>query len=342
MIQPLPIAFSGAPGSPYTRKMLAVLRYRRLPYRFLTGDISPFGLPQPKVRLLPTFYLQGPDRALEAITDSTPLIRRFDAAFEARRVRPDDEALAFLDDLLEDFGDEWLTKAMFHYRWTYAADIEKSSRVLPNWMGAPLEDEALSRAAAAFSGRQIPRLRFVGSNPTTGPLIEASYRRVLDALEGLLRHRKFLLGARPGAGDFAVFGQMTQLVRFDPTPMALAAMTAPRVSAWVDYVEDLSGLEPNTSDWIDPSAPGEALTALLAEAGRTYAPLMLANARAMADGASTVDLEIDGRPWSQQPFPYHVKCLASLRSAHAHLSEEARRLLQPLLERTGLSLLFGG
>ncbi|MBC7103759.1 MAG: glutathione S-transferase N-terminal domain-containing protein [Parvibaculum sp.] len=53
------LLLSGAPGSPYTRKMLAVLRYRHIPYRFfLSGHSVPKGLPAPKVALLPTFYLK--------------------------------------------------------------------------------------------------------------------------------------------------------------------------------------------------------------------------------------------------------------------------------------------
>ena len=41
-----------------------------------------------------------------------------------------------------------------------------------------------------------------------------------------LRQHRFLMGARPGASDFAVYGQLTQLAHFDPTPMALAVSLA--------------------------------------------------------------------------------------------------------------------
>ena len=71
-----PIALRGAPGSPYTRKMLAVLRFRRIPYRFFVGLWARHdGLPRPRVDLLPTFYFEA-DEGVEAVVDSTPIIRR--------------------------------------------------------------------------------------------------------------------------------------------------------------------------------------------------------------------------------------------------------------------------
>jgi len=229
-----PIALSGAPGSPYTRKMLGVLRYRRIPYRFLPPSGPALaGLPQPKVPLLPTFYLPDEAGALQAVTDSTPIIRRLEREHAGRSVIPSDPALAFLDELIEDYADEWLTKAMFHYRWSYEADIAKGAAILPCWRGFTIPDEELAARGAMVSERQIGRLRYVGSNAVTGPVIEASYRRFLTAFEAHLRRLPYLLGERPSACDFAVFGQLTQLAEFDPTPMALTLETAPRVTAWV-------------------------------------------------------------------------------------------------------------
>jgi glutathione S-transferase len=335
------IALSGAPGSPYTRKMLAYLRYRRIPYRFLsTPDAERQGLPRPKVQLLPTFYLPGADGALEAVTDSTPLIRRLETDGAGRPVLPADPALAVIDALLEDYADEWLTKAMFHYRWTYQADIDKAAITLPAWRNWSIPDAVLKGLAASIAERQIGRLGVVGSNAVTGPVIEASYRRYLTALEAHLTGQPFLLGARPASADFAAFGQLTQLAQFDPTPMALAQLLAPRVCAWVAVVEDLSGLEPEDADWISLEAQPKTLHTLLAEVGRVYAPVMTANAQALRDGASEVVCEVDGAPWRQTPFPYQAKCLGWLRQAHADLSAADRARVDAVLDGTGCEALF--
>jgi glutathione S-transferase len=338
-----PVALSGAPGSPYTRKMLAVLRYRRIPYRYLiVSNPAIAGLPRAKVPLLPTFYLPGADGALEAVTDSTPLIRRFEGEYAGRSLIPGNPALAFLDALIEDYADEWLTKAMFHYRWAYATDIAKASAILPCWRGLSVPDSDLAERGRAVAERQIGRLRYVGSNTVTGPIIEASYKRFLEAFEDHLRVLPYLMGRRPGASDFATYGQLTQLAEFDPTPAALTLSVAPRVTAWVGMMEDQSGVEPADEDWIDPANPPPTLKALLREVGRVYTPVMLANARAVAAGAAEVAAEVDGQAWSQQPFPYQAKCLKTLREAHAALDPDARKVVDAALDGTGCEALLAG
>ena len=180
-----PLLLSGSPGSPYTRKMLAVLRYRRIPYRFLIGVQQPaeLDLPKPKVQLLPTFYLPNAQGELEAVVDSTPLIRRFEAEFPERKIVPSDPVIEFLDYLLEDFADEWLTKAMFHYRWHNRPDIERAAAILPRWRKPVQPEDEVLRMGETFADRQIKRLYVVGSNNITAPVIEASYLRLLDALK---------------------------------------------------------------------------------------------------------------------------------------------------------------
>lgn len=336
-----PLLLSGAPGSPYTRKMLAVLRYRHLPYRFfLAGHSVPKDFPKPKVQLLPTFYLKEDGSDYQAAVDSSPLIRRFENEFPGRNVIPGDPVVAFIDYLLEDYADEWLTKAMFHYRWYYQPDIERAAAILPRWRAITAPEAELQAAGEMFAERQISRLYVVGSNETTAPVIEASYARFLDAMNMVLEEQPFLMGKRPGGSDFGVYGQLTQLAHFDPTPMAETLRRAPRVFAWVGIMDDLSGHAPDDDDWIRRDAIPQSLRKLLAEVGRVYAPALLANADALARGAEMVETEIDGKPWVQQPFPYQGKCLTWLREKHEALALGDRKAVDDILAGTGCEALF--
>ena len=145
MSLPNPLLLIGATGSPYTRKMVALLRYRRIPYSIIWGDpskvLGEMGIEKPKPGLLPTFLLPNKDKELVAITDSTPIIRRLEEESNKRSVIPTDSALAFINYLLEDFGDEWCTKYMFHYRWHAKEDADNAKGLLPFGMALNLPSE---------------------------------------------------------------------------------------------------------------------------------------------------------------------------------------------------------
>jgi len=334
------LLIQGAPGSPYTRKMLAVLRYKHIEYSYINRvQAQAAGLQRPKVELLPTFYFPRAAGGFEPAVDSTPLIRRLDREWPARAVLPPDPVVAFIDALIEDYADEWLTKAMFHYRWHYATDRDKAGALLPLHQAIDAPTEAVAEMSRQFTERQVGRLRYVGSNDVTAPVIEASYARFLHLFEAILPQRRFLFGARPAAADFAVFGQLTQLTHFDPTPAALSLKMAPRTYAWVEITEDLSGIADDAA-WAARETHEAVLRGLLAEIGRVYVPVLMANERAILQGAAMVETAVDGLPWQQNPFPYHAKCLAQLRGLRAGLADGERRIVDDWLDGTGVERIF--
>ncbi len=337
------IELLGAPGSPYTRKMLATLRYRRIAHNILWGGHQnpPEGYPAPRVKLLPCFYFTSEDGQREAMVDSTPITRRLETEYAGRQVIPGDHELAFYNELIEDYGDEWLTKAMFHYRWHHKADRENAGPLLIFWSNATLPDDLARKQADQITQRQYDRLYVVGSNDITAQTIEDSFVRFVDILDTLIAQRGYILGARPCSADFAVFGQLTQLGIIEPTSAAIIAQRSPRLRAWLDRMEDLSGLEPSEDDWFEPTEARTALAPLLSEIGRVYVPFLRANAGAAGTGLDRWEAQIDGRTWTQPTFAYQVKCLEALREAHRALPENVRPAIDEMLSRTGCDGLVG-
>ncbi len=104
----------GSSVSPYTRKVRALLRYRRIPYQFVrAGGRESEALPSAPLPLIPYVVLPDQNGELtEAMVDTTPIIDRLEDDYPERAVRPMDPALAVIDALLEEFGDEWLAKCL--------------------------------------------------------------------------------------------------------------------------------------------------------------------------------------------------------------------------------------
>ena len=340
--QSLPLRLLGAPGSPYTRKMLSLLRFRQIPHAISWGSHrnAPPGFPEPKVKLLPTFYFPMADGSLEAVVDSTPIIRRLEREHSSRSVIPTHPVTAFLNYLIEDYADEWLTKAMFHYRWAHSADADNAGPMLIFWSDPTLPDDVAADAANMIAKRQIDRLYVVGSNTATAETIEVSYHRLLDILDRLVALRGYALGARPSSADFALFGPLTQLAIIEPTSAAVTIAHSRRVRAWLDRVEDLSGLEPQDADWASPAEAAENLAPLLSEIGRVYVPFLLANFAAVKAGEPKMETVIDGRPWAQPTFPYQARCLAWIREEYAKLDDADGRMVGRILEDAGCAALL--
>lgn len=321
----------GANGSPYSNKLRAILRYRRLAHTWelrTPRNQDEFSELRPKLVPL-VFFPEDGSKHL----DSTPLAYMMEERHPGERsIMPDDPGHAFLSHLIEDMADEWLTKAMFHYRWAYEADIDYASHWIADDGFPDSKGEEREEMAKMFAERQIGRMPLVGCTSENAPIIEQSYLHILSLLESHVGYFDYLFGSRPALADFGLFGQLCTLGT-DPTPMALMRRHAQRTESWVRQLSDASGVE---GEWLaaDAELPGATL-GLLRHAGEVYLPFLAANAAAMDKGDETFEVELLGRPYSQATFGYQVKCLAELRQRLADLSGEAGERTEAVLRETG-------
>ncbi len=319
----------GALGSPYSMKMRAVMRFRRIPHLWIHGAAA-MAATQGKVKAPVIPVLEYPDGSFA--NDSTPLIYDLEARHTGRSIVPPDPARAFLAHLIEDFGDEWMTKAMFGYRWLREIDQVQMSRWLAfdAMKGGTLERS--QAAAEMFRARQVGRMGIVGCTEENFPAIETSTRAVLSLLEAHVTDRHCLFGSCPSLAEFGLYGQISQL-GVDPTPEDMLRNDYPYVLRWLLHIDDMSGVE---GEWDAPEAPlPPVVTGLVALIGQIYFPFLEANAAALAAGADSFAMKVMGHPYSQGTFKYQARCLADLRTRFAALPAEARASLTPLLADTG-------
>ena len=170
----------------------------------------------------------------ECQNDSTFILERLDSLYPARPILPVEPVARFLALLLEDMFDEWGTKIMFGLRWLEARDQHWSARYLlydgQIGKGQPLKQVAgsyptierthyvyvdigaqLEELGAQFGARQVDRMKIVGCDQAD--VVLRSFTALAAALEQHLQNGSFfLLGGSPTAADFALYGQLSQLL----------------------------------------------------------------------------------------------------------------------------------
>ncbi len=325
-----PYRLNGANPSPYSQKMRAIMRYRRLPFVWDNdGKARDVAVAAQLPPVIPV--LRFPDGRL--MNDSTPLAYELERLHPSERsIVPDDPGLAFLSDLIEDFGDEWVTKIMFHYRWFYADDRKFAQLWITGDRMIGAVPEKRQALMTAFNDRQVGRMAMVGCTEQNKPIIEESYFRLLDILNPHVSQGPYLFGSRPALADFGLFGQLVILAT-DPTPEAEMRARAPDVFLWLLRLDDASGVD---GMWIDPRAPlPKAVVELLRLAADVYLPFLAANNDAFQHGDAEVAVQLMDRRYTQAPFRYQVKCYDGLRKKFAGLPSDVRARIEPVLADTG-------
>ena len=312
--------------SPYSVKVRSYFRYKQIPHEWIPRSpaVQEEFQKYAKLPLVPVVATP----ADEGLQDSTPILEKMEERVPEPSIHPEEPAAAFVSALLEEFGDEWGNKWMFHYRWARPADQQAAGRRIAEMMAPGASGEQAAGMAQGVIDRMTNRVWFVGSNETTAPQIEQSFQDALALLDAHLADRPYLFGKRPAFADFGLWGQIYNAWT-DPTCKGIVEAN-PAVLAWVQRM-----LDPKAEGDFEPWAALEPTLASLLESqvGGLFLPWSDANAKAIAGGAEEFTVELASGTWTQKPQKYHARSLAKLRERYAAVSDKGA--LDPILERAG-------
>jgi len=317
----------GVELSPYSVKARSYFRYKNIPHEWIIRNASNEEDFRKHAKLPLVPLIITPDG--EGIQDSTPIIEHFEPLFADPAIHPADPALNFISAMIEEYGDEWGNKWMFHYRWWYEPDQISCARRIAEGMMPGAGGDVLDQMTKTIQQRMVPRLSFVGSSAATKEIIERSFLRVLAILERHLAGRNYLLGGRPAFADFGLYSQIYQ-ASTDPTPGAIIRKSAPRTLAWAERMLSPKA-EGGFESW-DKLAP-TLMPLLKDEIGALFFPWTAANAKAVATGAKEFSIPLEGGTWTQAPQKYHAKSYEVLRKRYAAVADKSK--LDPILEDSG-------
>ncbi|MDO6709090.1 glutathione S-transferase N-terminal domain-containing protein [Aliiglaciecola sp. 2_MG-2023] len=261
----------GAQMSLYTGKARAYLTYKKIPFREVFSSVKVYkSIIEPKtgVRFIPV--VETPEG--EFIQDTVHIIDELEKRFEAHSIYPATPKQQLVSEIFQLWGDEWLVIPAMHYRWNknnFPFIYEEFGRVATPNMPAFVRRFFGKKLASRFKGF-VPVL---GITEKTIPAIEDWFENhVLVELNKHFSTHEFLLGSRPCAGDFGLFGPLYAHLYRDPVPGAILRERAPHVAKWV---ERLRNPPKNDGIWLEGDAIPDTLIPLLSRIFKEFWPVLM-------------------------------------------------------------------
>jgi len=259
----------GADHSLYTGKARAYMRFKDLDWREVTATKEIYKtiiLPKIGAPIVPVLETSEG----HYVQDTTDIIDFLEARHPAVSVYPDSPVQKLVALLLELYGDEWLMIPAMHYRWSV---LDQQRDFILSEFGRMSAPDASHEEQVAI-GEKTSRM-FSGSVPALGitaetiPAIEAVYLELLEQLNVHFGQYDFLLGSRPGIGDFGLMGPLYAHLGRDPVPKALmqereipATLIPVLETLCRDQFPDVLDVIRNNRAWLEKH-PGESIPRVL-------------------------------------------------------------------------------
>jgi glutathione S-transferase len=306
----------GAEMSPYSVKVRSYFRYKGIPHQWILRNAASQAEYEKHAKMPIIPLVVTPDGT--GIQDSTPIVDWIEKLHPEPSIHPTDTVARFISALIEEFGDEWGNKWMFHYRWARDVDQISSAGRIARMRAPAASEQEHDKLAAQVRARMVDRVWFVGSNEMTAPQIEAGFQEMLGLLDTHLTTRPYVFGARPAYGDFALWGQFYEMWT-DPTVGALIGGGAPHVLDWIHRM-----LWPKAEGAFETwkSLAPTLMPILARQVGKQFWPWALANETALREGREEFSVMLGDKLWTQKPQKYHARSLGMLRAKYAEVADK--------------------
>ncbi len=338
----------GSNGSPYSVKVRSYLRFKGLHHEWLvrnSAELQEEHARFSRLPLIPTVVTED-SKDGKGFQDSTLIIERFEKIHPEPAMYPKSmtASMRFFSELLEEFGDEWANKWMFHYRWANEVDgrsfarrfavemssgrdvVEKLECLRNGGLKPTTQQSEIDMISQAVYARMSKRLFTIGSTDETREVIETSFLEFILALEfhflsGSLQ-RNYLFGMRPTMADFGLAAQIGQCLS-DPTAGELIRLHAPQVAMWCERMQN-PRVEGAMEQW-QTLAP--TLEPILKKNVAMFLKWSDAISKAIAAQEKEICVRLGDTKWHQAisgPQRYHAKSLREIRKKLTSRMEEER------------------